>query len=336
MTRQLSTLISASAPVEQAVQIVAAETDNAKLKRALLGVRTRVTEGRRLSSAMAEYPDIFANFYTILISAGEGSGSLGIVLERLADHLEKSRRLRAKVTTALVYPAALSLVAISVIVILMTFVVPKVVEQFDTLGQDLPAITRTMVAISSGMQTYGLLLLAAFGAAPLAFARAMKLAQFHRRVDSLVLRLPIIGRLTRALHAARLARTLATLVASGAPIVEGLAAARQATTNLVLRDVLADITNEVSEGEALSVALRRADAFPSLVGYMASVGESTGRLPEMLEKAADYLEAEYQSFTDTALTLLEPAIIVVMGIVVATIVLSILMPILQLNTLALI
>lgn len=335
MTRQLSTLIEASAPVEQALHIVAAETENPKLKRALHAVRTRVTEGRRLSSAMAEQPNIFSAFYTSLISAGEGSGSLGIVLSRLADHLEKTRRLRAKVTTALIYPIALSLVAVTVIAILMTFVVPKVVAQFDSLGQELPAITQAMILLSEGMRNYGLILLALLIAAPFLFARAMKNAGFHRRVDRFVLRLPILGRLIRELYAARLARTLATLVASGAPVYEGLSAARQTTSNLVLRDALGDITAQVREGESLSSALRRSQSFPPLVGYMASVGESTGQLPEMLTKAADYLEAEYQTFTDAALSLLEPGIIVLMGAIVALIILSILMPILQLNTMAL-
>lgn len=335
MTRQLATLIEASAPVEQALHIVAAQTGNPKLKRALLGVRTRVTEGRRLSAAMAEQPQIFSSFYTSLISAGEGSGSLGIVLARLADHLEKSRRLRAKVTTALIYPAALSIVAVTVIAILMTFVVPKVVAQFDSLGQDLPGITLMMIAISGAMRSYGLVLLCILAVTPFVFSRAMKNANFHRRVDSVILRAPILGRLVRELHAARLARTLATLVASGAPLYEGLAAAQKTTSNLVLRDALSDITAQVREGESLSAALRRSQSFPPLVAYMASVGESTGQLPEMLAKAAEYLEAEFQSFTDTALSLLEPSIIVVMGMIVALIVLSILMPILRLNTMAL-
>jgi len=335
MTRQLATLIEAAAPVEQALNIVASETENPKLKRALHGVRTRVTEGRRLSAAMAEQPHIFVPFYTSLISAGEGSGSLGIVLARLADHLEKTRKLRAKVTTALIYPIALSLVAVTVIAILMAFVVPKVVAQFDSLGQDLPAITQAMIIISEGMRRYGVFLIAAAVAAPIVFSRAMRTPAFHRRVDLFLLGIPMLGRLIRELHAARLARTLATLVASGAPVFEGLSAARQTTSNLVLRDALNDITAQVREGESLSNALRRSQSFPPLVGYMASVGESTGQLPEMLTKAADYLEAEYQTFTDAALSLLEPAIIVVMGVIVAVIVLSILMPILQLNTMAL-
>lgn len=335
MTRQLSTLVEASAPVEHALHIVAAETENAKLKRALLAVRTRVTEGRRLSSAMAEQPNIFSSFYTSLIAAGEGSGSLGIVLSRLADHLEKTRRLRAKVTTALIYPIALSLVAVTVITILMTFVVPKVVEQFDSLGQELPSITQAMIAISAAMRSYGLLLLLGAAVAPFLFARAMTNPVFHRRVDRFLLGVPMLGRLIRELHAARLARTLATLVASGAPVFEGLSAARQTTSNLVLRDALNEITAQVREGESLSAALRRSQSFPPLVGYMASVGESTGRLPDMLTKAADYLEAEYQTFTDAVLSLLEPGIIVLMGVIVALIILSILMPILQLNTAAL-
>lgn len=335
LTRQLATMVGAAAPLEEALNTIALQAEDKTMRATLLAVRTSVTEGQRLADALAQHPQSFSPLYRALIAAGEMSGNLGTVLERLADHLEKSERLRAKVNTALIYPLVLSAVATAVVVILMTFVVPKVIDQFDSLGQELPLLTRILVFVSEGLADYGLLLLAALIAAAAAFVHALRKPAFRRRLDALVLKLPVIGKLARGLYAARLARTLGTLVASGSPISEGLVAAKATISNMVLAEAVGAVGASIREGASLSQALRRTGLFPPMIVYMSAVGENTGRLDVMLSKAAEHLEREFESFTTAAIGLLEPMIVVLMGGVVAMIVLAILLPILQLNTLAL-
>lgn len=336
LTRQLSTLVGASIPVEEALQTMAMQTDSDKTCKILLGVRGRVMEGYRLSDALAEEKRVFSPFYRSMVAAGELSGGLGAVLERLADHLEKSHRMRAKVMTALAYPAFLAVMAAGVIVALMTFIVPKVVDQFSSMGQQLPLLTRMIIGVSEGMRTMGPVLVVAGVLLVAVFVHLLGKPTFRRRVDGLVLKIPLIGKLTQKLQAARFARTLSTLTASGSSMMDALQAAERTLTNRVIRDAVREITTLVREGAGLSSALRRTAAFPPLLTYMVRSGENSGQLDLMLEKAADYMEGEFETFTGAALTLLEPAIIVVMGGIVTLIILSILLPILQLNSVALI
>jgi general secretion pathway protein F len=213
-------------------------------------------------------------------------------------------------------------------------VVPKVVDQFDSMGQTLPLLTRIIIGVSSAMQNYGWIGLILLFVGGLACAQGMRNPDFRLAVDGVLLRLPIIGRLQREANAARLARTLSTMLASGLPILEGLTLTARTVGNSVLRRATEDMTVSIREGGGLSAALRKAGVFPPVLLYMAASGEASGRLEMMLSRAADYLEREFNTFTSAALSLLEPAIIIVMGVVVATIVLSILLPILQINTLA--
>jgi len=335
MTRQLATMISAAAPLEEALHTIAMQSDNKAMRTTLLAVRTSVMEGFRFADALAQQGKTFSPLYRALVGAGEISGNLGAVLERLADHLEASAKLRAKVIAALIYPLVLAAVAAIVVVILMVFVVPKVVAQFSDMGADLPFLTRALIAVSDGMSKFGLPILALLIAGVAGFGWAMRRETFKCRVDGMLLNLPVIGKLLRGLYAARLARTLSTLIASGSPVIDGLSAAKSTISNLVVLAAVAKVITSVKEGASLSNAVKRTGIFPPIVVYMSAVGENTGRLNVMLEKSADHLESEFESFTQTAVGLLEPLIIVVMGGVVATIMLAILMPILQLNTLAL-
>lgn len=335
LTRQLATMINAAAPVEEALSMAAEQTENASVSKILMAVRARVMEGHRFSESLALYPNDFSQFYRSLIAAGEVSGAMGQVLERLADHLEKSQQMRNKILTATIYPVMLALVAVVVVVILMTFIVPKVAGQFESMGQTLPFLTRTMIFLSDVMRNYGIFILLLLALGLFLFLRQLKNESFRRRFDGWVLRLPLIGKLVRGLYAARLARTLSTLIASGSPVMEGLRSAGQTMQNLVMRDAVEKMVIQISEGSSLSRALRSSGVFPGMVVYMAGAGEKSGRLPDMLEKSADYLESDFETFVATALSLLEPGIIIVMGAVVALIVLSILLPILQLNTMAL-
>lgn len=332
-TRQLATLVSV-APIEEALRTIALQADRPAVRRILEGVHGGVMEGRRLSDAMALQGQAFPPLYRAMVAAGETSGALEPILERLADGLERDQTVRGKVITALVYPAVLAVVALGVIGALMTFVVPKVVDQFDSMNQTLPLLTRLVIGVSDLMRDWGWVAGLLLAAALAAGAAVLRNPVVRLRADTALLRLPLIGRLTRDLHGAKMARTLSTMIAAGLPVLEGLTITARTVSNRRLRFATETMADAVREGGGLSAAMRRADVFPPILVHMTASGESSGRLEPMLERAADYLEREFSTFTAVMLSLLEPAIIVVMGGVVALIVLSILLPILQINTLA--
>jgi general secretion pathway protein F len=333
-TRQLATLVTV-VPLEEALRTIAIQVEKPQARRILEDVHTGLVEGHRLSDAMARQGKAFPPLYRAMIAAGESAGALPSILERLADLLEREQQVRGKVVTALVYPAVLAATAILVIVALMSFVVPKVVDQFDSMGQTLPLLTRVVIGLSDGMRQFGWLAALTLIAGGLAFAKGLQRGSFRLKVDAAVLKTPVIGRLVRDLHAARLARTLATMLASGLPVLEGLQITARTVRNAVLREATLGMAASIREGGSIYGALKRAGVFPPILVYMAASGESSGRLEPMLARAADYLEREFNTFTAVALSLLEPAIIILMGGVVAVIVLSILLPLLQINSLAL-
>jgi general secretion pathway protein F len=332
-TRQLATLALVS-PLEEALRTIARQSEKEQVRQILLSVHGSVLEGRRLSEAMGREPASFPPLYRGMVSAGEGSGTLPVILERLADLLERQAQVRSKVLSAVAYPIVLAFVATFVVFALMVFVVPKVVEQFEDIGQRLPLLTRAVIGLSGFLASWWWAIFAALGLALFAASRALRDEGLRLRADGVLLRLPLFGRLLRDLHAARMARTLSTMVASRLPLLEGLRLTTQTVHNRALRRATGEIAESVRTGGSLSGALRKAGIFPPLLVYLAASGEASGRLDLMLERAADYLEREFDAFTATALALLEPAIIIIMGAVVALIVLSILLPILQLDTLA--
>lgn len=332
-TRQLATL-AAVAPLEEALRTIALQVERPGLRRTLLGVHAGVLEGFRLSDAMARQKG-FPPLYCAMVSAGETSGALPAILERLADLQEREQQVRGKVLTALIYPALLATIAVLVVIALMTFVVPRVVEQFEGVGQELPLLTRLVIWTSEAIQVAGVPLLIALGVGALGFAQALRRPAFKLRVDRAVLKAPLLGRLVRDLHAAQLARTLATMIASGLPVLEGLSITARTVQNLALREATEQMALAIREGGSLSAAMRRSGVMPPILIYMTASGESSGRLELMLERASEYMEREFNTFTAVALSLLEPAIIVLMGGLVALIVLAVLLPILQINTLAL-
>jgi len=332
-TRQLATLVQVS-PLEEALRTAAHQSEKAHVRRIVLAVHAGVVEGRRLSEAMGREPASYPPLYRAMVSAGEGSGTLPQILDRLADLLERQAQVRSKVMTALTYPIVLALVAAFVVFALMVFVVPRVVEQFDSVGQQLPFLTRAVIGLSDILTNWWWAIAAGAGALLLAGTRALRNEATRLRFDRILLNLPLIGRLIRDLHAARLARMLSTMVASRLPLLEGLKLTTGTISNRALRAASADIAEAVRTGGSLSGAFRRAGVFPPLLVYLAASGETSGKLDLMLERAADYLEREFDGFTAAALSLLEPLIIILMGAVVAVIVLSILLPILQLDTMA--
>ncbi|MCB2013565.1 MAG: type II secretion system inner membrane protein GspF [Sphingobium sp.] len=331
-TRQLSTLSQVS-PLEESLRTISRQSEKDETRAIISHVHGGVMEGRRLAEAMGAEPRSFPPLFRAMVSAGESSGSLGTILDRLSILLERQAAIRSKVITAVAYPAVLAVFAVCVVMALMIFVVPKVVEQFDTVGQTLPLLTRIVIGISGLLANWWWLILGAIILAGLIGWQVLKQDGPRERFDGWLLRLPLIGRLIRDLHAARMARTLATMVASRLPLMDGLALTAQTVHNRVLRRATLGIVEAIRGGGSLSAALRRAGVFPPLLVYLAASGESAGRLDEMLERAADYLEQEFDNFTSAALSLLEPIIIIAMGGIVAVIILSILLPILQLQSL---
>ncbi len=331
-TRQLSTLIQVS-PLEESLRTIGRQSEQEHVRAIVSKVHSGVLEGRRLADALGAEPKSFPALYRAMISAGESSGSLPTIMERLSDLMERQAVIRSKVLTAIAYPSVLAAFAVCVVAALMIFVVPKVVEQFDTVGQDLPLLTRMVMGTSAFLAGYWWLLAILIAVGAFTFWRALKVEAFRYRFDATLLRLPLLGRLIRDLHAARMARTLSTMVASRLPLMEGLTLTTQTVHNRVLRQASEEIVEAIRGGGSLSAALRRAGVFPPLLVYLAASGESAGRLDTMLERAADYLEREFDSFTSAALAMLEPVIIILMGGIVAVIILSILLPILQLQSL---
>ncbi len=331
-TRQLSSLAQVS-PLEEALRTISRQSEQPHVRQILTEVHAGVVEGQRLSEAMRREGNSFPPLYRAMIAAGEGAGTLPLITERLAILLERQAEMRGKLVGALAYPAILSLVAILVVMGLMVSVVPRVVEQFDNVDQQLPLITRIVIGISAFLANYYWVIIIAVVIGGLLFAQALKRPAFRLSVDHTVLRIPLLGKLLRNLHAARMARTLATMVASRLPLLEGLRLTGGTIRNKVLSAANDDIVESVRSGGSLSGAMRTSGVFPPLLVYLAASGESAGQLDIMLERAAEYLEREFDNFTSTALSLLEPLIIVAMGGVVAVIILAILLPILQLQNL---
>ena len=333
LTRQLAALIGASTPLEEALNAVAMQTDKPGARTRLLGVRERVMEGWRFADALGEDPKSFSPLYRAVIAAGETSGDLSGVLERLATMLEKNRAMQNKAVASLIYPAVLALVAGGVVTSLMIFVVPKIIEQFNAFDAQLPFLTRLVVGLSTWIANYGLY--AAIGVVIFCIGlwRALKEPPFKLVFDRWTLRLPVLGRLSRAVDGARFARTLATLFSGGAPLLDSIVGAKRTVSNSYIRQRLDITVTMVGEGASMAAGLKRAGELPPMLTHMVAAGERAGALPQLLDKAAIQLEEEFDTASTVALRLLEPAIIIAMGGAVVVIVLSILLPILQLNSL---
>jgi general secretion pathway protein F len=304
------------------------------MKSALLSIRAQVMEGLRLSDALRGQPKVFPELYTAMVASGETSGRLPEVLERLADDLEAAQKIRRKIMGATAYPVVLSIVALLVVAILMIAVVPKVVDQFDSFGQELPPLTKAVIAVSGWMQNWGLITLGILVVAIFALRYALKTKSFKYRWDRTMLRLPMMGKIIRNMNAARFSRTMAGLVDSGTPALTALETAQHTLQNSVMREAVQDASVKVREGSAISTALRGTAVFPPLVVQMVAGGEASGKMGQMFAKSGDYLEDEFDSSTTVFLTLLEPLIIIFLAGIVLLIIAAIFLPILQLNTLA--
>ena len=333
LTRQFATLLGASLTVEQTMNALIEQADNQFIRQVLAGVRGEVLAGQTLARAMAQFPRVFPELYRTLVEAGEKSGQLSKVMYRLADYTEDRQSLQRKTTTAMVYPAVVSFVAILVVTGLLTYVVPKVVAVYANSKQTLPLLTRMMISLSDFLVATGVYWLIALVAGGWLFARALRQPAIRMRFDRFVLKLPVIGRLARGVNTARLGSTLAILVSSRVPLLTALQAGVGVVSNLPMKQALIETEKLVREGGSLSRSLASTKMFPPVMVHLIASGEQSGKLDDMLERVASSQAQEIESRVSTLTSLLEPMLMLVMGVVVLLIVVAILLPIFELNTL---
>lgn len=324
-------LVGSGLPIERALAALSEEADDPRQHHLVAALRAEVNAGSTFARALAQHPREFSDIYCAVIGAGEASGSLGPVLERLADDLESRQALQSKLIGAALYPAIVTLVAIVIVLFLVSYVVPQVASVFAGTKRALPWLTVAMLALSDFVRSYGWAALIALVLGAVGFRLSMKNPVLRERFDAWWLRLPLIGRLARNYNAARFAGTLAMLAGAGVPILKALQAAAETLGNRALRADAMDALALVREGAPLASALAQKKRFPGLISMFARLGEQTGQLPVMLQRAANQLSTEVQRRAMHLATILEPLLIVAMGMVVALIVLAVLMPIIQLN-----
>ena len=333
ITRQLATLVRAALPLEESLRAVAQQTDRPRLKSMLLAVRSRVMEGHTLATGLADFKNVFPELYRTTVEAGEQSGHLERVLERLADYTENRQQMRQKIQLAVFYPAMLTIVAILVVGGLMTYVVPQVVQVFENIGQDLPGLTRGLIAVSDFLREQGLLMMLLLVLAGVAISYLLRDENNRRRFHQSLLGMPLIGRLERGLNTGRFARTFSILTASGVPVLEAMRISAQVMSNIPMRHAVNEAAARVREGAGIATALEKSGYFPPMTVHLISSGEASGKLEEMLERAAINQEREIETMIAAVLGLFEPMLILFMGGVVLIIVLAILLPIFDLNQL---
>ena len=332
-TRQLAGLVASGLPLERALTALADEAEDERQHHLVAALRAEVNAGSTFARALTQHPREFSDIYCAVIGAGEASGSLGLVLERLADDLEERQQLRAKIIGAALYPAIVTVVAVVIVLFLVGYVVPQVAGVFAGTKRALPFLTVAMMAVSDTVRHYGWLMLIALVLIAVGARLALSQPHVRLRFDAAWLRLPLVGRLARSYNAARFAGTLAMLAGAGVPILKALQSAAETLNNRALRADALDALVLVREGAPLASALAQKKRFPGLVAMFARLGEQTGQLPLMLQRAANQLSTEVQRRAMQLATLLEPLLIVTMGLVVMLIVLAVLLPIIQLNQL---
>lgn len=333
ITRQLATLFDAGLSVEQAFTALIEQSETLHQQQILAGVRAEVLAGNSLAKALDQFPSVFPALYRALVNAGEQSGQLSRVLLRLADYLEARQLLLQKISLALIYPAVVTVTALCIVIGLMTYVVPQVVQVFQNSQQILPLLTRALIAFSDFIRHTGIYWLIALGLAVWMARRLLLKPKYLYRFHLFLLRIPVLGRLTRTLNAARFASTLAILVGSRVPLLTALQAGADVVSNQPMKNALAETQRMVREGVPLARALGASKLFPPLLVHMIASGESSGRLDEMLERAAKQQTSEVENRLATLTSLFEPVLILVMGVIVLLIVMAMLLPIFEMNQL---
>ena len=333
LTRQLATLVKSGLPLEEALMAVSEQTETPRVRSIVMGVRAKVMEGHSLADALGDFPQAFPELYRATVAAGEQSGHLDTILERLADHTESREQLRSKTLTAMLLPTIQFVVCILIVVVQLVYVVPKIVKQFENAKHDLPVLTQVLIGFSNFMRDYGLYLLAAIIIAFVLFKRWLNDPAALRRYHRFLLRVPIIGKVIRGNNTARFASTFATLTASAVPVLDALRIAGEVVTNLPMRDAVENAAARVREGAPIAKSLGAARLFPPMMIHLIGSGEASGELETMLDRAAINQAREMDTLLTTLVDLVGPIMILIMGALVMMIVLAMLLPIFQLNTL---
>jgi general secretion pathway protein F len=333
MTRQLATLTRCGLPLDEATATVARQSEKPRLKSLLLGVRSKIMEGHTLADGLGSYPHVFPDLYRATVAAGESSGHLDAVLERLADYTEAKQQLTQRVKLALFYPAILTVMAVAIVIGLLTYVVPQIVDVFDNTGQELPVITQMLIGASDFIRENFLILLGLLIAMIMGFISMNKNPVTREKIHLIELKAPVISKLVRGVNTARFARTLSILVASSVSLLEAMKIASQVLSNIPMQKAVAEATEKVKEGASLAKSLEQSGYFPPMMSNLIASGEVSGNLEEMLERASINQEKELEGLISTIMGMLEPMLILIMGFVVLIIVLAILLPIFDMNNL---
>ena len=333
ITRQLATLVQAALPLEESLAAVANQSEKQRIQSMMYAVRSKVMEGHTLAAGLAEFPKVFPQLYCATVDAGEKSGHLDTVLERLADYTETRQELQSKVSQAMIYPVFLTGFAILIISFLMAYVVPQVVSVFDDIGEELPALTKTLIVMSDFIVNWGVYVLILFIAGVIGLKTLLKKPEYRKLYHRLLLRLPLIQKLVRGLNTAQFTRTFSILSGSGVTVLDAMKISAQVVGNLPLRNAILEATDRVREGTGISKALAHSKLFPPITLQLIASGENSGKLDEMLERASKQLEREQVTMIAFIVGIMEPVIISIMGLMVLLIVLGILLPIFDLNQL---
>ena len=333
VTRQLATLIAASLPIEEALLAVSKQSEKPKTKAMLIAVRSKVLEGFSLANSLAEYPRAFPELYRATVAAGESAGHLDLVLNRIADFTESQQESRSRVQQAMVYPVILFLLTVAILAGLLGYVVPDIVKVFADTGQDLPALTIFIIALSDFVKDYGVFVVIALVALSFAARRALEVASIRLEFDRRLLHLPLIAKMSRGMNTAQFASTLSILSSSGVPLVEAMKIAGQVLSNTWLRLKVSEATIKVSEGSSLNAALEQSGYFPPIMLHMIASGESSGQLDYMLSRVSNSMQQDVELLLGVLLSLFGPFMLLLMGGAVFTIVMAILLPIINLNQL---
>jgi general secretion pathway protein F len=335
LTRQLATLAQSGMPLEQALAAIGEQNENERITSIILGVRARVMEGYSLADGLKDFPRAFPDIYRATVEAGEQSGHLDAVLERLADYTESRQELVQKVRNAMIYPAVLMTFCLLIVTLMMTYVVPKVVGVFVNTGQELPGPTAALISISDFIQSYGWLVLLVLAGLGFAAARLLRQPGPKKSFDLFLLKIPVIGKIIRGLNTARFTRTFSIMTGSGVPVLEGLRISAEVVSNTPMRDAVSEATLRIREGAAIGKSLSKSGHFPPICIHLITSGEASGQLEAMLGKAAGQQEREMDGLIGTLLNILEPGMIILMGILVLSMVVALLMPIFEMNKLVL-
>ena len=333
ITRQWATLVRSGMPVEEALRTVSLQSEKARIKSMVAAIRSKVMEGHSLASALEDFSHIFSDLYRATVEAGEQSGHLDTVLERLADYTEGRQQMASKMTQAMVYPVMLTIVAIGVVVGLLTFVVPKIVKVFENMGQELPALTTGLIGTSDFLVAHFVLITFVVATLVFGFLYMLRFENFKRKYHRVLLNTPLLKKMIRGFNSSRFARTLSIVASSGVFILDGMKIVVQVLTNIPMREAVQEAASKVREGSAIHKALEKSGYFPPMTIHLIASGEASGNIEEMLERAADNQERELEAVTQGLLSLFEPVLILVMGAIVLVIVLAILMPIFNMNQL---